>query len=421
MLERRQKLTRAVLLTALFVWSGLAYVELGKFMYKGILFARNINGRPYVSDFANHYNAGVLAARCLSEKVDVYDIDVQNKSLQKLIAPVVPEQPFYLQYPPYFFLLALPLSLMPMTVAWIVWNLLGIGLSIFAVFKLINTVEGNLDAKKAILPVALIFSSYPAWLSTELGQTSIYLVAVLVFMLVLLRANKNFAAGISCGFLMIKLQYAPIFLLLGLIRGGARFLLGWIICLIAFLGASIGVLGIDNVMRFPHALLSGETGQAVSGVSEYMMQNVRGELAILAPGAPSSITFPIVLSFFALGVGIAAFLNWKAAQSRSPEAIAFAFALSILVGLLTSPHTHIQDMILVGISGVLVASFIENANDKWGVLTRRLFVAFPFVSWFLFYAHPLFLIVRVQPFFVYLTVLAISTFFCMRSRNFSNN
>ena len=426
--DKNRKLIEFALLTALFTWGLLCYGKLGQFMYEGILFARNIDGRPYVSDFANHYNAGVLARRCLEQKQEIYNIDVQNNSLKELIAPVVPEQPFYLQYPPYFFLLAMPLAFMNMNIAWLVWNLLGIGFGAFGLWKLAGLLGYERQSK--LLLLGLAFSSYPAWLSAEIGQTSIYLLAAASFMLYFLLSKKPIAAGCTSALLMVKLQYAPVFFLIGLIFGRAKFLLSWGLSLAVLLVLSVLMLGVDNVIQYPHYLLSGETGTAVSGVSSFMMQNFRGELVLLFRGDNSAVKI-ISLVIFALGTAFSSYLlirsgSAPASSGDDPvrsrlEASAPRLALAIMIALMVSPHTHVQDYLLLAVAAAFLfapglpgsagfqpasTSITQRAIDS---KARSMLYWFPLLSWFFFYTQPFLALVYFQPFFFYLlTILLLS-------------
>lgn len=433
--DKRRKLIKLSFLTALFVWSALAYIELGKFMYSGILFARNIDNRPYISDFANHYNAGLLAAKCLQEKIDIYNIDVQNESLKKLVAPIVPEQPFYLQYPPYFFLMAMPMAFMPMSLAWMLWNILGIGLSVWSLLVLAKLIQLDpppvssknnnqnetsfpeaqsflKNNKGAILFTAFIFSSYPAWLSAEIGQTSLYLLPAAALLVILLKKERYILSGIAGGLLMIKLQYAPIFFVAGLIAGRFRFLLGWIICMSTLLLSSVAVLGPENVMHYPQALLSGETGRAVSGVSSFMMQNLRGELTLSF--SDEDLLRRIVITFFGLGTLLCSLLTWNNCRDIKSKNFDIAFAIILMIALVCSPHTHVQDYLLLGLSALLLWKYVQDPLSNNTAIVRNMLIAFAPISWLFFYTQPLFFIVRIQLFFFYLVILGVFAYFELR-------
>ncbi|MBK9769818.1 MAG: hypothetical protein IPP57_03150 [Candidatus Obscuribacter sp.] len=94
-----------VYFAVLFFWGLQAFIFLGKLHQNGELFAQVIDKKPYVSDFVNVYSAGVLCQRNMQKPIDIYDASVQANLQKELLAPIVPEDPFYNQYPPVMFLL----------------------------------------------------------------------------------------------------------------------------------------------------------------------------------------------------------------------------------------------------------------------------------------------------------------------------
>lgn len=408
--EKTGKLIQFALLCGLFTWSLLAYAKLGEFMYKGELFARSIDNRPYVSDFANHYNAGVLARKCLDKKVEIYNIDVQNNSLKELIAPVVPEQPFYLQYPPYFFILTLPMSFMNMNIAWLVWNVFGLTLSIFGLWKLTSLFDSSWASsnesarlRKAVF-LALCLSSFPAWLSVEIGQTSLYLLAAASFFLYFLLQKRSLQAGLISAFLMVKLQYAPVFFLIGLILGKSKFLIGWLSSLCILVLLSFAILGPENVISYPQHLLSGETSSEVSGVSAFMMQNLRGELVLFFRGDNAAVKVSTLI-IFGCATLVSALLVRKFAGT--PRALPASLAIAIMIALLTSPHTHSQDYLILSVAAALLCPALYAASSTASARLYGLFFVFPFVSWLFFYIQPFLALAFIQPFFCYVLVMCI--------------
>lgn len=176
--EKNKRLLWFVFFTTVFTYSLLAYLKLIDYLVHGTLFAYVMDGHPYVKDFCNVYNASLLAERCLHGHVDIYDRAVQDASLRAIIKPVVPELPFYLQYPPCFFALLLPLSLFSLSQAWVVWVLLG-GLLIAITTPLLLAQSDYKTRNHKIMAVALTFAAYPTWLSYTLGQTSLYTLSII--------------------------------------------------------------------------------------------------------------------------------------------------------------------------------------------------------------------------------------------------
>jgi hypothetical protein len=420
--EKRKRLLLAAALTAMFTWGIMAYVELGKYAVNGILFARLIAvdeeearkrgeepiKRPYVSDFVNVYNAGVLSRQCLTgDKVDIYNIEVQDSSVKRLIAPVVPESPFYLQYPPYFFALMTPLAYMGMLPAWLLWNIVGLLLMYLSQERLNAGIFSKL--KNAIL-FGFVLSSFPCWLCVHLGQPSLYIFIATALLAGLLEGGKAFNAGLISGIHMIKFQYYPVIGLIGLITGKTKFLLGAIVIFAALMLLSVGILGVDNVVHYPQALLKGEAGPGVSGVSAHLMQNVRGQLFVVIgdDGLARKIAAGLMIATWA-------FITWlwffpgKQFREREPMGIRILLAATLLLMLMTSLHSHSQDYVLVGLAGVMLWPWLEQQQSSSPRLrfVRGMFVWWAPLSWIMFFLMQLVLLTKVEPFLVWAFVVSV--------------
>jgi hypothetical protein len=84
----------------------------------------------------------------------------------------------------------------------------------------------------------------------------------------------------------------------------------------------------------------------------------------------------------------------------------------MMIALLSSPHTHTQDYLLLGVCAVLLFNVpgITKENDNTANWIRNLLVTLAPLSWLFFMLQPLFLIAKIQPFFLYLCSISILLF-----------
>ncbi|MBY0357773.1 MAG: DUF2029 domain-containing protein [Candidatus Obscuribacterales bacterium] len=396
------------LISAICLWALFAYLKLGQYAAEGELFARVIDKHVYINDFTNIYNAAILAKRSFTSDIDIYDINVQSQSLNSLVAPIVPELPFFSHYPPPFFLLTLPLAWLDMQGAWLLWTTTGACFSLIAVRAL--CLEAGLNRKQTTTSMLLTICSFPAWFSVELGQTSLYFFPLLTLFFLSLKSKRQFMAGFAYALATIKLQYAPLLGIVGLLLGGLRFVSGTFALLLLLLSGSVALFGWACISGYPQALLTAETSPGVSGIVANFMQNFRGELILLA-GSDSS---PTRLSAFAFLLVIILFTSWlwyKKRQSFNDEAFKIFASLSVLFLLISSPHCHTQDYLAATLPCIWLWQW---ANKSWIDSQRKpllwiktLCVSFPWLSWFFFYLNPLFQLLRLQPFFVWAVLLIV--------------
>jgi hypothetical protein len=385
-------------LCVLLCWSIQAYFTFGQLLLEGKFFACTVDGRPYVCDFAGFYGCAVLAKRCTKgEQLNIYDVNVQSQSINQITAPVIAEAPFWIQYPPWFFTLVLPLSYFPITQAWLIWSFLGAVLVAGSVWLLAFGFHKTSFSR--VFVMAAVFASYPTWLCFRLGQPALLNFAGLTLFWWLLGRSKFFSAGLSAGILAVKLQYLPLALIVGLIRGRLRFLLGLLSISATLLVLGILTVGWSNIISYPNLLLSRESGQNVSGVTPELMQNFRGAL-VLITNADDQLVRIAVIGFLLLVIfsGAALFLR-PPTKARSIERD-FKIKASIcsLLMLIASPHTHVQDYLVATIPALWLWQVISGRSAP---LLRTLILAFPVMSWLFYFLRPLFMLAHIQPFFIW--------------------
>ncbi len=392
----------------MFFWALNVYAFLGKLLVQGQQFAFRIDGKPYMSDFINVYGAGVLARDCLSSPVKIYDREVQDKLQRKLVAPVEPERTFYNQYPPLMFVVFIPLSIMSMTNAYVAWTLFSAVVAQltlhFSVLKLFKSPFAKLTAASAF------FGAYPVWLSFRLGQTSLFLFPVLVAFLMLLKQKRFVQAGVVASLVMLKLQYFPMVLAVGFAAGGLKFLASIIVSSLVLVGVCTLVVGWQNILAFPHAILSHEVSDKVVGVAAESMQNIRGMLVLVMGGDTNMVHY--IAGACALLAVITMFFVWKRCSVKDPLRFDMLASITILVMLLTSPHTHTQDYMIAMLPCAwmfLIADRSELVNRKRGMFLKTLVISFTIVSWIFYLFMFLFHMLKIQPFAVWaIAMLAMS-------------
>ena len=406
--DTKRRLWFAFLVT-LVCWSINAYGLVFLWLAQGTLFARVMNGHPYISDFVNAYDAGVLARD--GHKQRIYDFNVQDNLSRKTIAPVVPELPFYSQLPPIYYVYCIPLAFFNLAGAWLLFCAGGLSASFFALKAVIKSC-GIFDSgfKKAFVYVAAI-STFPVWMGVELGNTSIYLLPCLTLFLLLLKAKKYFWAGLATMLLMVKVQYLPIVFVIGFVLGRLRFLQGAAIAALAATLISTLVLGWDNVVDWPRILIFAETTNNYSGVEPENMQNIRGMLVAFTH-QDSSWGKAVAAGFFLSSIASVGFLWWKSypkLAARNNWAFEICAALSILMMVIFSIHTHYQDYILMALAGTFLYASCEPAPDDNSSLQKKRLrawlLAYPMLSWTFFIVKQI-NVLPIQPFAVFAICIA---------------
>lgn len=372
------------------------------------IFAYERDGSVYTCDFILYYNNGKLAWRAFQDHINIYDPVLQNEGLQQLVQMKL-DKIFYSQYPPYLFLLMMPLPFLPIKAIWVLWEFFGF-IGIICSVRLLAKSFDLSKFKEAFLVVGAL-SSFPYWLCFRLAQVALVLYPAFLGYFVCLQNKKWFQAGLLGGFCLLKLQYAPVMFLVGLILGGLKFFAGFSLVGMIYLLGSIFILGWKNVAGYPEALKYGEIGGQVTGVSPETQQNIRGQLVCLlnsdGPEIHKVVTVLWILASLALAY--VWFKNRKSILAGNNRIFIYLGSITLLSLLITSPHTHKQDYVFVVLPAVWILFGLlpqASVQSKKIVLLKLLIIAFPFLSW-LFFLLTAFMQVVIQPFFAWAVIVLV--------------
>lgn len=409
----------------LLLWAIVTYGNtVGEFLNDKI-FAYRRGDDVFTADFLLYYNNGILAWEALKSRIDIYDGVLQNQYLQKLVPDIKLEKIFYSQYPPYLFVLNMPLPLTGMKQAWIAWEIMGMAGVVFSIHSLLKTaIKGKFSRYFTYIAT---FASFPAWVCFKLGQVALLIYPFFIWYFIALKEKMWFRAGLLGGICLLKPQYAPVMLLTGIFLGGIRFFAGYTLAGLVYLIASLVILGPNNVLSYPQALKYGEISGLTTGVSPDAQQNLRGQLVVLFGNDGSAIHLVTALVWVAVSLYIG-YIWYRESRRRSKSNEAendrrfmILSSITVLVLLVISPHTHRQDYVFVTLPAIwLMHSVIggypmespplEGDFDRTRLLVLRyLILGFPALSW-VFFLLTFFLPVVLQPFFAWaLVTIALGT------------
>lgn len=392
----------------LLLWFLATYGDtVGAFLANKI-FAYEKDGSVYTCDFILYYNNGILAWRALNDHINIYDPVLQNEGLEKLVGMKL-DKIFYSQYPPYLFLLMMPLPFLPLKVVFVLWEILGLVGIVFSINYFSKSFALS-NFKKACLWVSVL-ASFPYWLCFRLAQVALVLYPAFLGYWMCLQNKKWFQAGLLGGFCLLKLQYAPLMFMVGVILGKGQFFAGFSLMGMIYLLGSIFVLGWKNVGGYPEALRFGEIGGQVTGVSPETQQNIRGQLVCLLHQDGPEI-HKVVSVLWILASLVLAYIwykNRKAILEGNNRLFMYLGSITLLSLLITSPHTHKQDYVFVVLPAIwILFGLIGQAkqNSKKLACVKFLIIGFPFLSW-TFFLITAFLPTIIQPFFAWAAILII--------------
>ena len=224
-LDRERLTIYPRLVVALFVIMGTAWILLSENML-------DLKGKPLGYDFITFWGASYLGLT--GHAAEAYDIQLLLQAEQ--IAVPASTRAYAWFYPPPFFLVVLPLSLLPYTVAF--WTFMG------------TTLAGYLLVLRRVVrePVGMwCAAAFPAvWVNLFHGQNG-FLTASLAGAAILALKRHPASAGVLVGLLAIKPHLALLFPIALVAIGAWRTILCAALTVAALTAIGIAVLGIRVV------------------------------------------------------------------------------------------------------------------------------------------------------------------------------
>lgn len=330
-------------------------------------------------DYVAFYSAGKIV---LSDtRAQIYQFATQlaayNKTLAESLGAKISVDHIPLgQSVPWFFAMLAPFSLMPILVSYIAWCLTGLALSGFWLWKILK--QNGYTTLFSALFLLGVAGSYPYEHLMDDGQNSAFILAALAFMLYSWLRGNDFACGIGLALMSIKPQYAVFLVIPAIAMRRWKVLVSAAASGAVLLIASALIFGVKTLVDYP-ALLH-QTEKTDPAVFPTWMVSIRGPLSILMDLdlALNISTITFALAFLAL---LGFWLRFVAKGSQTK--IRIAIAITLLVCMLTSPHTHIYDLVIFAAAVAIVPmkSFFETTGlPAAAVVWSRVMVLYPLIS-----------------------------------------
>ncbi len=335
--DRSKKLAWFGIITLLLLWQfGLCCLAL--------------EDKSTFGDFTQLYCAGSLASS--PARFHIYDLQTQESWRQRVVPSMHYASNFHMDYVPFICPLMIPLAQFPIGTAYIVWCLISIVLGAWGLFTLLSVSGRPLFIRLLFLLLAI--TSFPGVFSLHIGQTSLVICAFTCFYFYGYAKGRDISAGIALALTSIKPQYTLIFCMPA-VATKRWLLLGSMLASEAILaGLAALAIGWRNVLFYPAILNSSETYYAAN-----MPERMVSLRTLFSSIFPASIALKVCFAVMLIGCGLV-FLLWRRpAVDRSVEEIfdsellRWQISLTVVTALLVSPHTYVQDTILLAIPAIL--------------------------------------------------------------------
>jgi Glycosyltransferase family 87 len=315
------------------------------------------------TDFLGIY----VGARCVAigQGVDLYNLDRQREVMDAAIAPNRRGSLMTFVYPAYVAVILAPLGRLGLTSAYLLWLGVNVAAAGWTIQQLCRMFAGSLGTRSVILACM-------AWLPLQLtlfqGQLSLLPTLGVVKAMGALEEGSNWRAGawLSLGLMKPQLLLFPLlaFLVWGCWRG-----------LVVVAGASLAVMTVSIVaLGFwipEYWRFLGEYTQRGPALALYpkAMQNWRGLVTSVLGIDGGWSVLCLIAGLSAVSVMLAVVLIRDCSPIALPHKRTSVweprYAVVVLLGLLSSPHSYMHDWVMALPAGMALGRFGRELGQLW--------------------------------------------------------
>jgi len=313
-------------------------------------------------DFTIFYSAAKMIRGGL--RGQLYDAAAQFRSQQEFASKVSTRQaalPY--NHPPFEAPLFIPLSWLPYWAAFVVWDVVNLGI----LFFLPRLLRPHLPVLKKVPTAACVFGSFaffPVFIVLLQGQDVLLFLLVVALGFVALKNNRDHQAGLWLGLGLFRFHLlVPIFF--GLLwqrryRVIFRFLL--IACVLVMI--SVFTVGWSESTIYPGYVLHMEKNAAQQDMRAVLnMPNLQGLLAMTPFPAPIG---KAILALIAIGLLVFMAVVWKRTDRVGNP---LGFCLALLTTVITAYHSFAHDLcILLLLTAILGDYVVTNQIKGWSAI-----------------------------------------------------
>jgi hypothetical protein len=308
---------------------------------------RDRNGNLKGTDFLHLYTLGALAVA--HRGADLYDINTQAA----LAAQRVPEAAgirYLPLYPPQVSIFFAPLAHYRYGWALLIWWSCSIVIYGSCCYVIWRACPNLRDQGGTTVILALAFPAFfhlIAW-----GQTSAEALACFTAMFFLIRAKRDFLAGLALGCLIFKPQLGIAAAVVFFSIGAWKTVLGAILSAAGQLLAGALYYGLEPLSNWIRMLRNVSSLLTLLEPKLYQTHSLRTFWSMIVPEPRLSFGLYIVSAIVVLGLTIAC---WKRGDSAP---LSLRYSMLLLASVLVAPHLTVYDLVVLAPAFLLLADWL---------------------------------------------------------------
>lgn len=295
---------------------------------------------------------------------DLYDVATQIEVQRRLLGGLSFEAgiaPF--SNPPHLVLPFVPLAILPLLPSYVVWAGIQLGLLAWLAWRLLTQIATDWRRSERALLIVAILAMPPLVITLFQGALSLLITVATLEAFIALRAGRDRAAA---AWLVVASLKPQVVVAIGAAVLGARRwrVVGWGLALLAAtIALATLVMGVGIWPAYARFLGDYVGSFDVLSVRPSVMWNLRGTIAMLV-GPERATAEADAINTVALVVWVGGLIGialWWSRRTWDPASLRYqlGFALTIVLGMLLSPHLNPQDGLLLVPAGALAYGVIR--------------------------------------------------------------
>lgn len=310
---------------------------------------------PKGNDFLVFYVSGRLAA---THRFDVLVDDPEFRHAQEPFLGADSPVAYPAVYPVQVAVAFGPLSLLPYGQAYLIWEVLTIGLCAAAIAMLVRDVPFVREHRAVVLIIALAFAPVPYLVLA--GQLSAVALAAMAIVYRGLSRGSAVLAGAAVGVLGFKISLFVSALAVCILAGEWAMSVSALAIAAIQTFAVVPISGFDAVWKSLQNLLAAAHNPGALVMRPYLMVSWRSFWASLLPAEWATVLYGVTAGLTVIGTA------WAWRRTRDPLRRVGLLSVAIV---LAAPHLFLYDLVIVA------PAFVSASRDVMAVRNPRLQLA----------------------------------------------
>jgi hypothetical protein len=333
--------------------------------------------RQGYADFTIFYTAGKIVR--LGQGHHLYDDALQYQVQQGFASRVrIRKGPLPYNHPAFEALIFVPLTGMDYATAYVVWDLINLGMLGLLPFILRRHVS-IMQRGSPLLWFLVLLAFFPVLAALMQGQDVILLFLLYSLAFVAFRKNDDIASGWWLGLCTFKFQLVIPLIVILLCWKRSKAVQSFLVTSAGLAVISVAITGWAEALRYPGYVLHLEKVMGRGSIAPAVMPNLRG----LLQGWRTARAFPLATQAIVIALSLGVLL-WVIAAGRGQEESGrefdLRFSLATVATVVISYHAFAFDLILLFIPVLLLIGYArETGKLRFGgkMLVRNMALLLP--------------------------------------------